>query len=124
MRLVSRAESGNLPYQRAVARRIRTWRWVLGGLFVGIPVLLVAALVSLSGDTTIAALVWILFLADLLGTLAVRYLVLPRLGPNGYVHESTHGQGRWVELRRAHPAFAAAVAEMYASRWAAVQPPV
>jgi hypothetical protein len=121
MRLVSRTASGRLPYHSSVAGRIRAWRWTVVGLFVGIPVLLIAALASLQGDTTVAALVWLLFLADLLGTIAVRYLVLPRLGPNAFVHESPYAQGRWVELRRVHPTFAAAVAEMYAARWAASQ---
>lgn len=120
-RLVSRTESGRLPYVRAAARRIRLWRWGLAATLLGIPVLLFAALLSLSLDTTIAALVWSAFLADLLGALCIHYLVLPRAGPDGYVHDSPYAQGRWVELRRVHPAFAAAVAEMYASRWSAAQ---
>ena len=121
MRLVSRTASGRLPYVRAAANRIRLWRWVGVATIVGIPVLLIAALVSLSGDTTIAALVWSAFLADLLAAIGIQYLVLPRVGPNAYVYDSPHAYGRWVELRRVHPAFAAAVAEMYASRWAAAR---
>jgi hypothetical protein len=123
MRLVSRAESGRLPYVKAAANRIRLWRWSGVAAVVGIPVLLFAALFSLSGDTTIAALVWSAFLADLLGAITIQYLVLPIVGPSGYVHDSPYSQGRWVELRRVHPAFAAATAEMYAARWAAVQQP-
>jgi hypothetical protein len=123
MRLVSRTESGRLPYVRAAANRIRLWRWLRVATIVGIPVLLIAAIVSLGGDTTIAALVWSAFLADLIAAMVIQYLVLRRLSPDGYVHDSAYGNGRWVELRRAHPAFAAAVAEMYASRWAAAQRP-
>lgn len=123
MRLVSRIESGNLPYARAAANRIRLWRWVRVATIIGIPVLLIAAIVSLGGDTTIAALVWSAFLADLIAAIVFPYAVLNRLGPNGHVHDSPYGNGRWVELRRVHPTFAAAVAHMYASRWAAVQQP-
>jgi hypothetical protein len=123
MRLVSRVESGRLPYVRAAANRIRLWRWVRVATIVGIPVLLIAAIVSLGGDTTIAALVWSAFLADLIAAIVFPYAVLNRIGPNGYVHDSPYGNGRWVELRRVHPTFAAAVAEMYAWRWAAVQQP-
>jgi hypothetical protein len=123
MRLVSRIESGRLPYVRAVANRIRLWRWVRVATIVGIPVLLIAAIVSLGGDTTIAALVWSAFLADLLAAIAFPYAVLNRIGPNGYVHDSPYGNGRWIELRRVHPNFAAAAAEMYRSRWAAAQQP-
>jgi hypothetical protein len=121
MRLVSRVESGSLPYARAAANRIRLWRWVRVALFIGIPVLLIGAVVSLAGDTTVAALVWSAFLADFIAAIVFPYAVLNRMGPNGYVNDSPYGNGRWVELRRVHPAFAAAVAEMYAWRWAAVQ---
>ena len=124
MRIVSRTGSGRLPFQSLVARRIRTCRWALAGAFIAIPLLLVASLVALGGDTYVAALGWSLFLADLLGTLALRYIVLPRLGPSGYVHKSTYPGGRWIELRRVHPAFAAAVAEMYELRSAAIQQPL
>ena len=123
MRIVSRTASGRLPFHSSVARRIRIWRGVLIGTFVAIPLLLVGAIVALGGDTYFAALVWSLFLADVLGALALRYLVLPRLGPKGRVHRSTTPEGRWVELRAVHPAFAAAVAEMYASRLAAIHQP-
>jgi hypothetical protein len=123
MRLVSRVESGRLPYVRAAANRIRLWRWVRVATIAGIPVLLIAAIVSLGGDTTIAALVWSAFLADLVAAMVLPYAVLKRVSPNGYVHDSPYGNGRWVELRRVHPTFAAAVAEMYASRWAATQLP-
>jgi hypothetical protein len=124
MRIVSRTASGRLPFHSSVARRIKTWRAVLIGTFVAIPLLLVGAVIALGGDTYFAAGVWSLLLADLLGTLALRYLVLPRLGPKGHVHRGTAREGRWVELRAVHPAFAAAVAEMYALRLAAIhQPP-
>jgi len=123
MRLVSRVESGRLPYRSSVARNLRIWRWAGIGAFVAIPLLLVAAVVALGGDGNIAALAWSLFLADLLGAIVIRYLVLPRLGPRGYVHDSPYPQGRWVELRRVHPAFAAAVADMYSSRRLAAQQP-
>jgi hypothetical protein len=126
MRVVSRTASGRLPFNSPVARRIKIWRWVLVAAFVAIPVLLVGAVWSLGGDTYLAALAWSLLLADLLGTLAVRYLVLPTLGPKGHVHKSAFPHGRWVELRAVHPAFAAAVAEMYELRRAGIlqpQPP-
>lgn len=122
MRAVSRSEGGRLPYLRPAANRIRLWRWIAAGTFVGIPVLLFAALLSLGGDTTVAALVWSAFLADLLAAIVIQYLVIPQVGPNGYVHESGYPQGRWVELRRVHPAFAAAMADMYAARTAALPP--
>jgi len=122
MRVVSRTASGRLPYQSSDAFTIKTWRWLLVGTFLAIPVLLIVALASLTGDTTIATLLWVLLLVDVLGTLAIRYLVSPRLGPHGYVHKSSYPEGRWVELRRVYPAFAAAVADMYNSRWLAVQP--
>jgi hypothetical protein len=122
MRLVSRSEGGRLPYLRAAANRIRLWRWIAVGTFIGIPVLLFAALLSLSGDTTISALVWSAFLADLIAAVVVQYIVNPRIGPRGHVHESGYPQGRWVELRRVHPAFAAAMAGMYDARTAALPP--
>ena len=123
MRIVSRTATGRLPFNSSVARRIKTWRAVLVAAIVVSPFLLVGAVLALGGDTYIAALVWSLFLVDVLGTLAVRYLVLPRLGPKGHVHKSTSPQGRWVELRAVHPAFAAAVGEMYESRRAGIPPP-
>jgi hypothetical protein len=122
MRVISRSERGRLPYLRPAANRIRLWRWIAVGTFVGIPVLLFAALLSLGGDTTVAALVWSAFLADLLAATVIQYVVIPRIGPNGYVHESAYPQGRWVELRRVHPAFAVAMAEMYEARTAALPP--
>jgi hypothetical protein len=122
-RLVSRVESGRLPYVRTAANRIRLWRWVRVALLVGIPVFLIAAVISLGGDTTIAALVWSAFLADFIAAVVFPYAVLNRISPNGYVHDGPYGNGRWVELRRVHPTFAAAVAQMYAARWAAVQQP-
>jgi hypothetical protein len=121
MRLVSRVETGRLPYLSAVARRLRILRWALLVGFIAIPVLLVVALAAIGGDTTIAVLLWVLLLADLLGVIVVRYVVLPMQGPNGYVHDSPYPQGRWVELRRVHPDFAAALGEMYNARLTAAQ---
>jgi Kef-type K+ transport system membrane component KefB len=122
MRVVSRRESGRLPYVRSAAKRIRLCRGVAVVTAVGVPVLLVAAVISLGGDNTVAAMVWSALLVDVVAAIVITQLVLRRIGPNGYIHDSHLPQGRWVELRRVHPAFAAAVAEMYASRWAAVRP--
>jgi hypothetical protein len=118
VRLVSRVASGTLPYTSPAARRIKAWRWATVGMFVAFPVLLIAALISLGGDTTVAALLWILMLADFLTAIAFWFFLLPRLGPSARVLESPYSQGNWIELRRVHPAFAAAVAEMYSSRLA------
>ena len=54
-------------------------------------------------------------LADFLGASGLWYIVLPRLGPRGKVLPSRYPQGNWVELRGVHPAFAAAVGDMYRS---------
>ncbi|MDQ6919328.1 MAG: hypothetical protein M3Z98_08215 [Candidatus Dormibacteraeota bacterium] len=123
MRLVSRSATGRLPYVRAEANRIRLWRWVRVALFVGLPILLVAAVVALGWDTTVGAVILSVFVADLVATIVFPHAVLNRIGPNGYVHDSPYGNGRWIELRRVHPTFAAAVAEMYEWRWAAVEQP-
>ena len=124
MRLVSRTTSGKLPYAAAEARWIRTWRLVTVGMMVGFLPLLITALTALSWDPTPAAAIWILILSDLLGAIALWYIVLPRLGLRGKVLPSHYPQGNWVELRLVHPAFAAAVAEMYGSRLASAQAPL
>jgi hypothetical protein len=121
MRLVSRTASGRLPYETGSARRIKTWRWVTAGTMVAFLPLLILALTSLSWDPTLAAAVWILMLADFLATIALWYIVLPRLGPRGRVLPSRYSEGNWVELRGVHPGFAAAVGEMYRSRLEAVR---
>jgi hypothetical protein len=116
LRVLSRAESGRLPYHSSIAGRVRLWRGLSIGTFVAIPFLLVASIAAINGDQVVDGVLWGGLAAAILAALVLRYVVLQRFLPKGFVHPSRQMPGRWVELRRVHPSFAGAVNEMYAAR--------
>ena len=122
MAIVSRRAGGYLPLTRGSQRRLRLVSLLSVGLLPLMFVFwIVGAVVSsnLHDNTwsTIAGVLFFLGLLSFLGFIVGVTVLRPLVGPGAKVMEQVPGQfDRLVELRRVHPAFAAAVTQVHEAR--------
>ena len=133
MAAVSRRAGGHLPLTLASRKKVTRAKWISIDLFVLAILLWIAAAViaSIWTDSSIAST--IVGFSVLLGLLSVLagaagwVIVRPRFGPSGRVLSRPPGYSEYlVELKKVHPAFIAAVNQMYqarAAQYAAIQAP-
>jgi hypothetical protein len=120
--LVAREASGRLPLTGASRQKLQVVEWTSLGLLPPMLVLLVvgATMISVSVDQpgwAIGIAVLVLGFLCLLGFIVGLLVVRPRIGPRAFVMARATGyHDNLVELRHVHPAFVAAVNQMYAAR--------
>ena len=117
--VVSQKASGYLPLTKSSRNRLNAYLWTVVALLPLSFVFVIGGLVIASGNdattsaigTVVALLGVLMFIGFVVGALLRRLF-----GPGATVREPAPGQyDKIVELKRVHPAFAAAVANQHAS---------